>query len=120
VTSVRDLSQATVTQSHSSKPSPYIRALDPAQVIETYSAGIKLAQVARGEADIYLNTYPITHDWDICAGHVLVDEAGGKVTNLHGAEPRYGQPDSSQPGGLLASNGMLHQPALSAIEEIQD
>src|SRR5262249_22875265 len=85
VTLVKELSQATITQSHSrnpNKPSAYIQAVGPARVIETYSAGIKLAQVSRGQADIYLNTYDACHDWDICAGQVLVEEAGGKVTNL--------------------------------------
>jgi 3'(2'), 5'-bisphosphate nucleotidase len=121
VTPVNELSLATVTQSHSrnpAKPSAYIEALHPARVIETYSAGIKLAQVARGEADIYLNTYDACHDWDICAGQVLVEEAGGRVTNLAGAEPEYGRANALQSGGLLASNRSLHDAALMAIRNI--
>jgi 3'(2'), 5'-bisphosphate nucleotidase len=121
VTMVRDLSKATITQSHSrdpNKPSAYIQALRPLRVIETYSAGIKLAQVARGEADIYLNTYDACHDWDICAGQVLVEEVGGHVTNLRGVSPRYFQPGAVQSGGLLASNGLLHESALAAIRDI--
>jgi 3'(2'), 5'-bisphosphate nucleotidase len=115
VTAVKDLHQAVVTQSHSRKPSPQIQAIVPARVIETYSAGIKLAQVARGEADIYLNTYDSCYDWDICAGQVLVEEAGGRVTNLTGIAPSYGHPGALQPGGLLATNGLLHEPALAAL-----
>jgi 3'(2'), 5'-bisphosphate nucleotidase len=113
------LSAATITQSHSRKgkePSKEICALQPARVIETYSAGIKLAQVARGEADIYLNTYSACHDWDICAGQLLVDEAGGRVTNLRGAAPRYGLEAAIQDYGLLASNGLLHEAALAALK----
>lgn len=118
VSSVADLRQATVTQSHSKKdrpPSPQLAALQPARVIETYSAGIKTAQVARREADIYLNTYDGCYDWDICAGQILLEEAGGRITNLLGAEPRYGLPGNLQPNGLLASNGVLHDAALAAI-----
>jgi 3'(2'), 5'-bisphosphate nucleotidase len=121
VTATDELSKSRVTQSHSrnrNKPSAQIQALQPARVIETYSAGIKLAQVARGEADIYLNTYDACHDWDICAGQVLVEEAGGRVTNLAGLDPRYGLPGAVQPGGLLASNGRLHEAALAAIRRI--
>ena len=33
--------------------------------------------VARGEVDLYVNTYPNFSDWDICAGDMLVTEAGG-------------------------------------------
>jgi 3'(2'), 5'-bisphosphate nucleotidase len=118
VTRTAALGQATVTQSHSKKsapPSKQLEAIGPARVIETYSAGIKLAQVARGEADLYLNTYDAPHEWDICAGQILVEEAGGRVTNLEGKDPQYGQANTSQPGGLLASNTTLHEPALRAI-----
>jgi 3'(2'), 5'-bisphosphate nucleotidase len=118
VTAVKDLHQAAVTQSHSRKPSPQIQAIAPARVIETYSAGIKLAQVARGEVDIYLNTYDSCYDWDICAGQVLVEEAGGRVTNLTGIAPFFGRPGALQPGGLLASNGLLHEPALAALRRV--
>ncbi len=117
VTTTASLAEATVTQSHTKPGAPVgkvLQALAPKRVIETYSAGVKLAQVARGEAEIYLNTYDACHDWDIAAGQVLVDEAGGKVTNLLGQPPRYGLPGAWQPHGLLASNGLLHADALAA------
>jgi 3'(2'), 5'-bisphosphate nucleotidase len=120
VSTVADLTLATVTQSHSRKPnepSKQLLAIKPARVIETYSAGIKLAQVARGEADLYLNTYDSCYDWDVCAGQLLVEEAGGRVTNLVGQEPQYGLPNYLQPNGLLASNGLLHEPALAAMRQ---
>jgi 3'(2'), 5'-bisphosphate nucleotidase len=118
VTRTTDLRKATVVQSHSrtgAQPSKELQALKPAQVMETYSAGIKLAIVARGEADLYLNTYDACHDWDICAGQVLVEEAGGRVTNLRGDEPRYGLPGAVQSHGLLAGNHVLHAAALTAL-----
>jgi 3'(2'), 5'-bisphosphate nucleotidase len=121
VSSVSDLTGATVTQSHArnpSQPSRQLQAIRPAKVVETYSAGIKLAQVARGEADLYLNTYDSCYDWDICAGQLLVEEAGGRVTNLVGQAPRYGLPNSLQPNGLLASNGLLHDPAVAALRSV--
>jgi 3'(2'), 5'-bisphosphate nucleotidase len=121
VSSVSQLAQAIVTQSHSrnpNQPSPQLQAIGPSRVMETYSAGIKLAQVARGEADLYLNTYDSCYDWDICAGQLLVEEAGGRVTSLLGQAPRYGLPNSLQPNGLLASNGLLHELALAALREV--
>jgi 3'(2'), 5'-bisphosphate nucleotidase len=115
VTDVPVLAQATLTQSRSRNPqqkSPYLIALEPARVLESYSAGIKLALVARGEADIYLNTYDAFHDWDICAGHILVTEAGGQVTGIRGESLQYGLPEAWQRHGLLASNGKLHQESI--------
>jgi 3'(2'), 5'-bisphosphate nucleotidase len=118
VTSVADLSQCTLTQSHSRDPkrrSPLVEKIGPEKVVESYSAGIKLALVARGDADLYLNTYEAFQDWDICAGHILVTEAGGKVTGTHGEILEYGLPGAWQKAGLLATNGCLHVAALKAI-----
>jgi 3'(2'), 5'-bisphosphate nucleotidase len=118
VSRANDLAAATLIQSHSSKgkpPSPQLAALKPARVVESYSAGIKLARVARGEVDLYLNNYPAFHDWDSCAGQVLVEEAGGRVTGLGGQELSYGLPGAKQTFGLLASNGAVHDAALQAL-----
>jgi 3'(2'), 5'-bisphosphate nucleotidase len=112
-----DLAQSIIVKSHT-KPgmtAPEVAALAPAGLIVTYSAGIKLAVVARGEADLYPNDYSRFSDWDICAGHILVTEAGGQVTQLRGEPIRYNAPGHVQTGGLLASNGRLHA---SAIERL--
>jgi 3'(2'), 5'-bisphosphate nucleotidase len=113
-----DLARATLAQSHSdpAKPSRRVQLLKPARLVETYSAGIKLARVARGEADLYLNTYPLVHDWDLCAGDILVTEGGGRVTRLDGTPLRYGLPGAKQEGGTLASNGPLHEAALGRMK----
>lgn len=105
------LAEATMIQSHTApgKKSRTIEVLGPGRVIESYSAGVKLAVVARGEADLYLNTYEEFHDWDICAGHILVTEAGGQVTGLCGETLRYGSPGAWQRSGLIASNGRVHE-----------
>src|SRR5947207_2973473 len=85
-------------------------AFRPKAVAETYSAGIKLARVARGEADLYVSTYAVMNDWDLAAGHALVAEAGGRVSDLGGRPLRYGDGGPEHHGGLLASNGLLHEP----------
>jgi 3'(2'), 5'-bisphosphate nucleotidase len=118
VRAVRELTEATLTQSRSRTPgkrSRWAEALQPARVVESYSAGIKLALVARGEADVYLNTYEAFHDWDICAGQILVTEAGGRVTGTDGTELQYGLEGAWQRHGLLATNGTLHDAALAVI-----
>jgi 3'(2'), 5'-bisphosphate nucleotidase len=118
VSDVSHLSAATLVQSRPSDPakkSRVVTALAPGRVVQTYSAGIKLALVARGEADVYANTYDAFHDWDICAGHILVEEAGGTVTGLGGETLQYGLPGAWQKSGLLATNGRLHEEALKRL-----
>ncbi|NJN87248.1 MAG: inositol monophosphatase [Leptolyngbyaceae cyanobacterium SL_7_1] len=70
------------------------------------SAAMDLAQVACGRVDGYWERG--LSPWDITAGIVLVQEAGGKVTNY------AGQATDVYSGRLLASNGYLHS-ALSNV-----
>jgi len=109
------LAASALIQSHSrpGKKSQSVIALAPGRVVESYSAGVKLAVVARGEVELYLNTYEAFHDWDICAGHILVTEAGGKVTGLCGEPLVYGTEGAWQRVGLLASNGLVHEEAVA-------
>jgi 3'(2'), 5'-bisphosphate nucleotidase len=120
VSPTADLAAATLVQSHSRNPAVptrQARALGPARVLQTHSAGVKLARVARGEADLYVNHYPNFHDWDIAAGHILVEEAGGTVTGLGGEPIRYASAGAGQRAGLLASNGALHALALARLRQ---
>ena len=103
------LAQSWLKTGMSPKP---VRALTPARVIETYSGGVKLALVARGEADAYANTYETFCDWDICAGQLLVTEAGGTVTTLAGDAITYQGDGFKQKRGLLATNGVIHAEAV--------
>jgi 3'(2'), 5'-bisphosphate nucleotidase len=117
VTTCDTLPRATLTQSHSKpgKTKPMQAKLGPAKVVETYSAGIKLALVARGEADVYVNSYPEFHDWDVCAGEVLVIEAGGVVTEFDGGTVRYGQRGAKRRGGLVACTSGLQAEVLGLL-----
>jgi 3'(2'), 5'-bisphosphate nucleotidase len=99
-------------------PTGPVKAIRPAKVLEMYSAGVKLALVARGEADAYANTYPNFHDWDICAGHILVEEAGGRVSGFGGEPVVYGGTDFRQRQGLVASNGALHAAVVELLKGV--
>jgi 3'(2'), 5'-bisphosphate nucleotidase len=110
-----ELSEATLVQSRSRTPTRQARMLGAAHVVETHSAGVKLVRVARGEADVYVNHYPNFHDWDICAGQILVEEAGGQVTGMRGETIRYGLPGAEQRRGLIASNGALHEAVVARL-----
>lgn len=91
-------------------------ALKPSKTLEMYSAGVKLAVVARGEADVYANTYANFKDWDICAGHILVTEAGGIVSGLKGQPLTYGQSGFAQRLGLVACGSHIHA---SIVEKLK-
>jgi len=93
-----------------------LEAFGAERAVQTYSAGIKMAQVARGEVDLYLGDYLTLHDWDVAAGHILVTEAGGRVTNIEGDEILYdGSGKSLRGKGIVVTNGGVHEAALATL-----
>jgi len=71
------------------------------------SASLDLAYVAAGRFDAIW--YLSLHAWDVAAGGLLVEEAGGRVTDLHGAPLR------DPLAGVAASNSRLHDEFLHAL-----
>ncbi len=57
--------------------------------------------------------------WDQAAGSILVEEAGGRVTDLKGARLDFSRGRTLINNlGVLASNGSLHNTALEAIKAV--
>lgn len=99
-----NLEALSLTQSRSRPdrpPTRAVRQLKPTRIDETYSAGVKLAKVARGDVDLYVNTAGF-RDWDICAGQILVEEAGGIVTDFAGRPFDYADPGTRQGFEMIA------------------
>ncbi|MEW6298151.1 MAG: 3'(2'),5'-bisphosphate nucleotidase CysQ [Thermodesulfobacteriota bacterium] len=77
------------------------------------SIAYKLSLIASGEADASFTLVP-KNEWDICAGTLIVEEAGGTVTSPDGQPVRFNQPQTLL-RGLVASNGVLHAQILRVI-----
>lgn len=77
------------------------------------STAYKLAKLAAGEGDVFLSRGPKS-EWDVCAGGLLIEEAGGRATDLDGRPLRYNRADPYV-RGILASNGRLHDYVLSVV-----
>jgi myo-inositol-1(or 4)-monophosphatase len=71
------------------------------------SAAIDLCYVAAGRFDGFWEH--ALHPWDVAAGALIVEQAGGRVTNLHGG------PFSSREGSVIASNGLIHDAMAETI-----
>jgi len=73
------------------------------------SAALDLAYVATGKIDVYYeNSLNI---WDIAAGILLVQEAGGRVVDYQCGK------NYLKTGSIISSNGLLHQNIEQAIIE---
>lgn len=71
------------------------------------SAALDLCYVACGRFDGFWE--PSLHAWDVAAGTLIVDEAGGKVTDYRGA------PMALDAGRLLATNRKIHAAMLGVV-----
>lgn len=79
------------------------------------SIELKLALVAAGRASVTLSRGP-KHEWDVCAGALLVEEAGGVATDVFGGPLRYNQP-FPKVRGILAGAPGAHARALVRVRE---
>ncbi len=79
------------------------------------SIAYKLALVAAGRFDAAASAWPKA-DWDICAGCLLVAEAGGTITSIGGKPFTFNQERPLHPT-CLASNGQLHQALMGELSE---
>jgi len=71
------------------------------------SAAIDLAYVAAGRFDGFWEIR--LNPWDISAGALLIEEAGGRVSAIDGG------PFDSRQGEIVASNGRVHDQILDVI-----
>jgi myo-inositol-1(or 4)-monophosphatase len=82
------------------------------------SIAYKLARVAAGQADATWSRGP-KNEWDICAGTLLVEEAGGRCVDLDGRPFRFNQ-SFPKVNGIIASNARLFQPVLSSLAPFRE
>ncbi len=92
-----------------------LKAIAPAQQVRVGSNGIKAGCVADGRADFFINPTNKMGEWDIAAPHIIVEEAGGKVTGAFGEQLVYNKEVPKAEHGILATNGVLHEEILSAV-----
>jgi len=65
--------------------------------------------VAKGE--LLAALFPNTSPWDVAALKVIVEEAGGKCTDMQGNDQKY----NTTVNGFLCSNGLVHEEILNLV-----
>ena len=63
-------------------------------------SSLKFCVIATGEFDGYV-AEPRACEWDIAAGHAILENAGGIVTDFNGNEITYGKKDFKNPSIIL-------------------
>jgi 3'(2'), 5'-bisphosphate nucleotidase len=129
VSPVFDSSQALFCESFEHAHSSHNHAARIAEVLGIKKPPVRMDSqgkygiVARGDATIYLRL-PTKKGyeekiWDHAAGWLIVKEAEGEVTDIHGKPLDFSQGRTlSQNYGVVATNGELHSQVLSAIKKV--
>jgi myo-inositol-1(or 4)-monophosphatase len=76
------------------------------------SAALDLAFVAMGRFESFWEFG--LNPWDTAAGVILVEEAGGKITDMQGQPYTLGGPS------ILASNSLIHSEMLKVVSEVSE
>ncbi len=69
-------------------------------------SSLKFCVVATGEYDGYV-AEPRAYEWDIAAGHAILEHSGGTVTDFDGNEILYGKKDLKNPSIILKNKNIL-------------
>ncbi len=92
---------------------------------ERMDSQVKYALLAAGQGEIYLRLLSPgkmnyrEKIWDQAAGSVIVEEAGGRVTDLDGNPLDFSQGRTLKKNrGICATNGILHEAALIALRKV--
>lgn len=77
------------------------------------SLAYRIVSVADGQLDATLASAR-SHDWDLAAADLILQEAGGSLTDLGGTAPLYNRPEPRH-GELLAAPVALREPLLASL-----
>ena len=128
-TSIADPASASFCESVESGHSSHDHAAQIARVLGVTAPPLRMdsqckyAAIARGDASIYLRL-PTRADyqeriWDHAAGLIVVEEAGGRVSDIHGEPLDFSRGRTlARNKGVVASNGALHDRVISAIRQV--
>ena len=69
-------------------------------------SSLKFCVVATGEYDGYV-AEPRAYEWDIAAGHAILEHSGGTITDFEGNQILYGKKDLKNPSLILKSKNII-------------
>ena len=86
------------------------------EVVPIGSIAYKLAMVSTSQSDMVASLKP-KNEWDICAGHCLINESGGKLLTALGKEITYNNQNTLITPGLIAGNNIVVNNMISLIKD---
>ncbi len=94
--------------SYSNKLKPEIQKIHKQLNVQEYTrmkSSLKFCVIAAGEFDGYV-AEPRACEWDIAAGHAILEHSGGSVRDFNNQEIYYGKKDFKNPSLILKSKSL--------------
>ena len=94
---------------YSNNPKPEIAAIYKKYNITNFTrmkSSLKFCVIASGEFDFYA-AEPRACEWDIAAGHAILEHAGGIITDFNGNDINYGKKDFKNTSLILKRGKIL-------------
>jgi 3'(2'), 5'-bisphosphate nucleotidase len=108
-----------VSRNHpSNRMQQIIRHFGFRNTIRRGSVGLKVSLIASRTADVYIHPSPRTKIWDTCAPQIILEEAGGRMTDLFGLPLVYDRPEIHNRNGIVASNGTPHEAIITHLKPL--
>lgn len=95
-----------------------IEYFDFKDVLRRGSVGLKTGLIAERECDVYIHPSPRTKLWDTCAPQIILEEAGGRLTDIFGSELNYRRRDLQNRNGIVATNGTAHEIIIGRLQPL--
>ena len=98
-----------IAVAYSNNPKPEIAAIYKKYNITNFTrmkSSLKFCVIASGEFDFYA-AEPRAHEWDIAAGHAILEHAGGIITDFNGNDINYGKKDFKNTSLILKRGKIL-------------
>ena len=95
--------------SYSNELKPEIKDIHKRYKVSSHQkmkSSLKFCVIATGEFDLYA-AEPRACEWDIAAGHAILEQAGGKITDFDGNEILYGKENFKNPSLILKSKNII-------------
>ena len=87
--------------------------------VDRDNVGRLVGEIARihadGRRDLYVYPGSRTKLWDTCGPEAVLVAAGGRVTDVHGQPIDYARAELQNRGGIVASNGPLHDKVIEVL-----
>ena len=108
-----------VSRSHRSKTiDEVVRRLGIHRESISGSVGLKVGKIVERTADLYVHISDRSSKWDACGPDAILRAAGGRFTDLFGADIDYRDSNMANARGILACNAVAFDAVLPAVRAV--